>query len=104
QLVDPNRDASRVSSEPHCGHFTDIVNLIGPDAAAARPVGGAIPYASSLRLPSSDIQSVDHAGDSTNSTRASVNPAPASADTISSRIVSIAGHPEYVGVIVTSAR
>src|SRR5690606_13085135 len=94
QLVDPNRDNSRVFNEPHCGHFTDSANRTGPAATAALPVGAAMPYSASLRLPSSDIQSVVHAGDSTSSITGFSKPADTRAEWMSSRIVSIAGHPE----------
>src|SRR5699024_3795892 len=77
--------------------------MIGPSLTADLPVGGAIPYSSSLRLPSSDIQSVVHAGVSTRLTSASWYAAAASAAVTSAEMVYMAGQPEYVGVIVTTA-
>jgi hypothetical protein len=47
-----------------------------------------------LARPVSLIQSVVQAGDSTVRTSARANPAPRSAATMSSRIASMAGHPE----------
>src|SRR5512139_650397 len=99
QAVDPNRLNSRVSGDPHSGQRIDRVS--GTGAPGSRAVGGATPYSSSLRRPSSLIQSVVHAGESTSSTVTSWYPSPASASITSARIASIAGQPEYVGVIVT---
>jgi hypothetical protein len=76
--VHPNRLVSDVFSEPHCGHFTDIATRTGPPARpaiAACPDGGAMPNFSSFALPSLDIQSVVHAGESTSFTSASSYPA-----------------------------
>ena len=56
--------------------------------------GGAIPNSRRRRLPSSPIQSVDHAGDSTMSMRASGKPARASDSRIDVAMSSVAGQPE----------
>ena len=60
-----------------------------------------MPYSVSLALPASLIHSVVHAGDRTVSTRPSTCRA-CSVSSTSCRIRSIAGQPEYVGVIVTT--
>ena len=54
--------------------------------------------------PSALSQSVVHAGESTVRTSTSATPPAASAATTSARMVSTAGQPEYVGVIVTMTR
>src|SRR5512144_2225028 len=97
--VDPKRESSRVSGDPHWGQRSERVS--GTGAPGARGSGGATPYSTSLRRPSSLIQSVVHAGERTRSTLTSSYPSSTSAATTSARIASIAGQPEYVGVIVT---
>ena len=91
--VEPKRETSRVSSESQRGQRTLSASRIGPVGTAARPLGGAISYSRSFRLPSSDIQSVVQAGDSTSRTDTEAKPAAVSASTTSSRIASIAGQP-----------
>src|SRR3954465_7257158 len=68
--VDPKRLSSWVSGEPQWVHRT--LRVSGTTPSRGRVAGGAMPYASSLRLPSSLIQSVVHAGASTNSTSTSI--------------------------------
>ena len=63
-------------------------------AARAAACGGAMPYSLSLRRPSSLIQSVVQAGDSTVRTFALRKPARSSASSISRAIMFIAGQPE----------
>src|SRR3546814_18402573 len=101
--VDPKRGTSGVGGRQHGGHFRPNDRRTGP-GTAARPYGGAMAYSVSLRLPSSLIQSVVHAGARTSSTSTCAYPAAEKARVRSSRIVSMAGHPEYVGVIVTTTR
>src|SRR6266508_2517157 len=101
--VDPNRLSSRVSREPHCGHLTASVSATGP-VAGLTGWGGATPYSSRAALPASVIQSVVQAGLRTVLTSTSSYPAPWQAASTSARIDSIAGQPEYVGVMVTTTR
>src|SRR5699024_5100320 len=101
--VEPNRVTSRVFNEWHWGHLTAMGIMMGPSLTADFPVGGAMPYSSSLRLPSSDIQSVVQAGVSTRSTLASWYPAAANALVTSAEMVSMAGQPEHVGVMGNTA-
>ena len=74
QAVEPKWEVSVVLAEPHCGQCTtsalaeraaNCTTLALPDGALAQACGGAMPYARSLLRPSSLIQSVVHAGDST---------------------------------------
>jgi hypothetical protein len=94
--VEPKRVSSSVSAEPHCGHATCSTGRrpsgtsTGP---SARDAGGAIPYASSLRRPSSVIQSVVQAGDSTVRSSTSSHPCRARAARTSASISCMAGQP-----------
>ena len=72
--VEPNRLISRVSVDPHRGHRTDSGIETGP-APGRRAGGGAMPYSRSFRFPSSLIQSVVQAGESTVRTVTSCQPA-----------------------------
>src|SRR5690242_19869409 len=94
--VEENRESSSVRLDPQWTQRTAICISTGP--------GGAIPASASLARPSGVIMSVDQAGLSTVSTKASGNPASSSARVTSDRIASMAGQPEYVGVIVTVIR
>ena len=64
--------------------------------------GGAMPYSFSLFLPASLIQSVVQAGDSTVLTLTFPMPFSISSIRILAEIISIAGQPVYVGVMITS--
>src|SRR5207253_7543422 len=108
--VEPYRDCSRVIDEPQRGHVTFASDLrrCSPrmstvrEASARRRPGGAIPYSARRFLAAVAIQSVVHGGESTVSIRQSPSPAAASALSMSAAITSVAGHPEYVGVTVTT--
>ena len=77
-------------------------------ASLARPSssccgsGGAIPYSRNRFLPRAVIQSVVQAGESCISTRSLSMPRSFRARRISFLMTVIAGHPEYVGVTVTT--
>src|SRR5690606_28832523 len=65
QEVEPKRDTSSVSGEPHCGQGTcrrggSRASGTGPVGRCGALPGGAIPYSASFRLPSAEIQSVVH--------------------------------------------
>ena len=60
-----------------------------------------MPNTSSFRRPASVSQSLVQGGDRTSSMTAPSNPLHSSAAAIIPRITSVAGHPEYVGVIPT---
>src|SRR5262249_53365836 len=66
--------------------------------------GGAMPAAASRSRPDGLIMSVDQAGESTVTTSTPVAPARRAAAWTSAWITSIAGQPEYVGLIVTVVR
>jgi hypothetical protein len=67
--VEPNRESSSVSGEPHCGHRTVSDNRTG-DGSGRPPDGGAMPATASFARPSAEIQSVVHGGDSSGTPRA----------------------------------
>ncbi len=97
QGVEPNSEINEVSDDPHLGHVISC----DPNSKARFPaafVGGAMPYARSLRRPSSLMSSVLHAGERTVSTRTPATALRASAASTSDRMVTVAGHPLYVGV------
>ena len=95
--VDPNRLDSRVSSDPHCGQRTDE-RRARPDRAARRRTPRAWPSPPRSSSPSSTPARARTPRRRAGSRRRSARrPGP-------SRIVSIAGQPEYVGVICTCTR
>src|ERR1700687_3067347 len=89
-----------VSCEPQRGQVT----CSSPNNARrpVLPFGGAMPKRSSLALPSWVIQSVVQAGDSTRVTLGARKPALSSASPTSTAIMSMAGQPEWVDVMIAS--
>src|SRR5690606_4300389 len=100
---DPKWLTSRVLRLPHKGHGTCSVlsRRVMADTSMACSAGGAMPKPFSACRPLSLSQSVVQAGDKRVSTRTSVIPRACSAATTSVVIWSMAGQPEYVGVMVT---
>lgn len=85
---------------PHCGQCTMVFSSRA--ASKLLPTGGAIPYCRSFSFAASVIQSVVHAGDNTCVIRTLLMPCSNNVIRICARIMSVAGQPEYVGVINTS--
>ena len=98
QAVDPNRLSSRVSGEPHCGQRTLSVQR---HRAGPRGCGGAMPYVEQL-APAGRRSSSRWSTPAPARTRRGRRRSPRrrGPPRTSSRIASIAGQPEYVGVIV----
>src|SRR5262249_37740751 len=93
QAVAPNSLFMIVSRERQNGHSTR--------RCSGTNSGGPRPYAESFSLASSAIQSVVHAGVNTVSTFTCAHPFSCNAAVMSCLMTSIAGQPEYVGVIET---
>ncbi len=98
QAVDPKGEISFVSILLQRGHGVTRPSPVRNALSWLDPSGGAMPFAVIFPLASSEIQSVVQAGD--NATLISAFGSIARADLrTSSEIISVAGHPEYVGVI-----
>src|SRR3569832_560443 len=100
--VDPKADSFSVCRLPQCGHAIALdwwlIRRMGACASGMAGPGGAMPYSRNLRLPSSLIQSVVHAGARRSVARAGPRPSSRIADSTLHSITSVAGQPEYVGV------
>ena len=98
QAVDPNGEISFVSLLLHIGQGIIRPSPVRKALSWLDPSGGAIPFAVIFPLASLEIQSVVQAGD--NAILISALGSISLADlSTSSEITSVAGHPEYVGVI-----
>src|SRR5205085_12381777 len=105
--VEPNAASFSVCTLPQCGHaiFSSLRRKmrIGDVPSGIVGPGGAMPYCRSLRLPSSRVQSVVHAGARRSVARAGPRPSASMAANTFCSMTSVAGQPEYVGVSTTSS-
>src|SRR5262245_18836486 len=99
--VEPNLLTSRLGGQPHRGQRGEHATWTGPEPGrgpdrlwSPTGAGGAIPASTSLRRPSSVIQSVVQAGESSVRTSTAVAPRVSTASRTSAAIASIAGQPE----------